>query len=55
MKEKCLKRYLHPRSTVTEVECENPLLAESVRLRVQVDELENVNSEADASYFEYEF
>ena len=55
MKENSHKRYLRPRSTVTEVECESPLLAESVRVRVQVDELENVNTEADASYFEFEF
>ena len=57
MKENSHKRYLHPRSTVMEMECESPLLAESVRVRVQLDELENVNAdtEADASYFEYEF
>ena len=58
MKENSRKKYWSPRSTVTELECESALLAESVRLRIQVDELENVNStagDAESSYFEYEF
>jgi hypothetical protein len=58
MKEKDLKRYLHPMSTVTEVECENLLLANSLRLVPEVDELENVNKTAgddEPTYFEYEF
>jgi len=47
--------YKSPLATVSELECESTLLANSLRLVPEVDELENVNTEADASYFEYEF
>ena len=58
MKVKKQRKYWTPRSTVTDMECECALLAESVRLRLQVDELENVNQTAgsdEPAYFEYDF
>ena len=58
MKEKNHKRYWTPRSTVTELEFESALLANSLRLVPEVDELENVNKTAgddEPTYFEYDF
>lgn len=57
MKGKNYKRYVRPLSTVKEVECASPLLADSFRVTVQVDELENVNSTNSSSpeYFEFDF
>ena len=43
MKEKNLKRYLHPWVTVMEAECENPLLAASALLGSSVETAGQVN------------
>ena len=58
MKAKKTYIYMSPRSKVTEVEYETPLLANSLRLVPEVDELENVNRTAgddEPTYFEYDF